>query len=104
MERAVLDDAIRVIRLAKDLESLVLGCRRDGEVARVGEHFSRLHKAVDAVLDRLLLLLPAVLGEGGTHLRRGAPALAGVRLVDDDGEAASAMLVADGVEDERELL
>ena len=36
--------------------------------------------------------------------RRGPPALAGVRLVDDDREAPAAVLAADLVEDERELL
>ena len=36
--------------------------------------------------------------------RRGASALARVRLVDDDGEAPAAVLAADLVEDERELL
>lgn len=38
------------------------------------------------------------------HLRRRAPALAGVRLVDDDGELPAPVLVSDLVQDERELL
>ena len=38
------------------------------------------------------------------HGRAGAPALAGVGLIDDDGEAPAALLVTDLVEDEGELL
>ena len=36
--------------------------------------------------------------------RRGASALAGVRLVDDDREPSAPVLAPDLVEDERELL
>ena len=38
------------------------------------------------------------------HLCGGLPALTGVRLVDDNRELAAAVLVADVIEDERELL
>ena len=52
----------------------------------------------------LRLRRAAGLGERLRHRRAGAPALAGVGLVDDDGEAPPALLVADLVEDEGELL
>ena len=83
---------------------LFLGVAVKGEVAGVGQQLARLHQAVDAVLEGLPLLLFPGLGKGPRHGRAGAAPLAGVGLVDDDGEAAPALLVADLVEDEGELL
>ena len=105
VEGAVPDRAVGLrVRRAEDLQRLVLGRGREGEVARVGEQLARLHQPVDPVLEGLLVLHSAGLGERLRHRRAGAPALAGVRLVDDDGEAPPALLVADLVEDEGELL
>ena len=89
---------------AEYLQRLVLWRRGEGEVARVGKQPARLHEPVDPVLEGLVLSLRAGFGERLRHRRAGAPALAGVRLVDDDGEAPPALLVADLVEDERKLL
>ena len=90
---------------AEYLQRLVLGRGREGEVAGVGQQFLGLHQPVDLVFGRLVFVLVAAgLAEGHRHRRRGLPALAGVRLVDDDGEPASPVLVADGVQDDRELL
>ena len=56
------------------------------------------------VLERLVVFLGASGRQRHRERRRRAPALAGVRLVDDDREVPSAVLVADLVEDEGELL
>ena len=99
------DRAVRLrVRRPEDLQRLVLGRRREREVAGVGQQLARLHHAVDPVLVGLLLALLARLRQRLRHGRAGAPALAGVRLVDDDREAAPTLLVADLVQDERELL
>ena len=89
---------------AEDLQRLVLRGGGKREVAGVGEQLARLHHAVDLVLVGLVLALFAGFPERGRDGRGRAAALAGVGLVDDDGEAARALLVADLVEDERELL
>ena len=102
---AMLDRAVRLrLRLAENFQGLVLGRGGEGEVARVGEQLVRLHQAVDLVLEGLLLALRAGLGERLRHRRAGAAALAGVRFVDDDGEALPALLIANFVQNERELL
>ena len=88
----------------KDLECLVLRCGGEREVAGVGEQLARLHQAVDLILERLVLALLSGLGEHLRHRRTRAATLAGVGLVDDDGEPPPALLVADLVEDERKLL
>ena len=103
--------AHRAVRLrvgsAEDFQRLVLGRGGKREVAGVGEQPARLHQPVDPVLEGFFLTRygrRAVFRERLGHGRVGAAALAGVRLVDDDGEAPAAMLVADLVQDERELL
>ena len=104
VEGAMLDRAVRLrLRLAENFQGLVLGRGGEGEVARVGEQLARLHQAVDLVLEGLLLPLRTGLGERLRHRRAGASALAGMGLVDDDGEAPPALLVADLIEDEREI-
>ena len=62
------------------------------------------HEAVDLILVGLLFALLTGLGQRLGHGRAGAAALAGVSLVDDDGEAPPALFVADLVEDKGELL
>ena len=90
---------------AEDLQRLVLRRGREGEVAGVRQQPLRLHQPVDLVFGRLVLVLDAaVLAERHRHRRRRPSALARVRLVDDDREPASPVLVADGLQDERELL
>ncbi len=44
------------VRLAEDLQRLVLGRRGEGEVAGVGQQLARLHQAVDPILEGLLVL------------------------------------------------
>ncbi len=104
VEGPVLDLLALGVGLAEDLQRLVLGRGGEGEVAGVGQHLARFHDAVDDVLDGLLLFRCAGFAEGHAHRGRGAPALAGVGLVDDDGKAPAAVLVADLVQDEGELL
>ena len=89
---------------AEYLQRLVLGRRGEGEVAGVGQHLLALHDAVDLVLGGLVLFFAIGLPQRRGHRRRRATALAGMRFVDDDGETASPVLVADGVQDEGELL
>ena len=57
-----------------------------------------------AVLRRLVVFFCARSRQRHAHGSGRLAALARVRLVDDDGEAPAAVLVADLVEDERELL
>ena len=92
------------IRIAEDLQRLVLGRGGKGEVAGVGEELARLHQAVDLILVGLLFRRLACLAQRLGHGCGGAAALARMGLVDDDGKAAPAMFVADLVENERELL
>ena len=105
VEGTVLDGAVRLrVGLAEDLQRLVLRRGGEGEVARVGQELLGLHQPVDLVLGGLVLLLCP---DGRECHREGsgrASALAGVRLVDDDGEAPPAVLAADLIEDEGELL
>jgi hypothetical protein len=104
VERAMLDLAVFLERLPEELQRLVLGRGGEGEVAGVRQELLGLDQAVDQVLDRLVLLFRARLRQADRHLRARTAALAGVRLVDDDGEPPMAVLVADGVEDEGKLL
>ena len=75
-------------RLAEDLQRLVLRGGGEGEVAGVGQELARFHDAVDLVLECLVVFVRCSASTAPCDRRRGAPALAGVRLVDDDGEAA----------------
>ena len=108
VECAVLHGAVGLrVRVAEDLQRLVLRGGGEREVARVGEQLAGLHQAVDPILEGLLLAPFAPftgLGERLRHGRAGSAALAGVGLVDDDGEAPPALRVADLVEDEGKLL
>ncbi len=106
VEGAVADGAVALrVRIAENLQSLVLGGGGEGIIARVGEQLARLHEAVDLVLVSLLLLLHfARLSQCAGHGRAGLTALAGMCLVDDDGKSARALLVAYLVQDEGKLL
>ena len=106
VERKMPDRTVALrIRIAEDLQRLVLRRGREGEIAGVGQQLARLHQAVDLVLVGLLFLRHfAGLTQGLRHGIGGLPALAGMRLVDDDREGPSPLLVADLVEDEGELL
>ena len=83
---------------------LFLGVAVKGEVAGVGQQLLGLHQPVDLVLGCLVLFLGAGLSQRHRHRSRCPTALARMGLVDDHGELASPVLVADCVEDERELL
>ena len=105
VKRVMPHRAVRLrVRGAEDLQGLVLGRGGKREVTGVGQQLARLHQAVDLVLVGLLLVHLPGRRQRLRHRRAGTSALAGVRLVDDDREAAPALLVADLVEDERELL
>ena len=83
------------VRVAEDLQRLVLGCGGECEVAGVGEQLARLHQAVDLILVGFLFTRFTGLGERLGHGRAGSAALARVSLIDDDGEAPPALFVAD---------
>ena len=104
VERPMLDHIALRPGLAEDFQRLVLWRGGEREVAGVGQHLARFHDAVDGVLGGLFLFLAALCRQRDVHLRCRAPALAGMRLVDEDGEAPSAVLVADLVQDEGKLL
>ena len=92
------------IGVPEELQGPVLGGRGESEVAGVGQELLRLHYLVDPVLGGVVLLFNAVLPESHGDGRRGAPSLAGMGFVDDDGEAAAVLPAPDLVQDERELL
>ena len=105
MEGPVLDLAALRVRLAEDLERLVLRRRGEGEVAGVRQQLPRLHDAVDRVLDGLVVLV--------ARRRRTSAMFIAAAVSPPWLECASSMmiaklcaavLVADLVEDERELL
>ena len=104
VEGPVLDLAALLEGLAEDLEGLVLGRRGEGKVAGVGQQLARLHDAVDLVLVGLVLCGSTALPQSRRHCRGCLAALAGVRFIDDDRKATTAMLAANLVENERELL
>ena len=89
---------------AEDLQGLVLGGRGEGEVAGVGQQLLALHDPIDLVLGGLVFFRRAGLPQRHGHGRRGPPALTRMGLVNDEGERVPAVLVADRVEDVRELL
>ena len=108
VEGPVLDRAVGLrLRLAEDLQRLVFWRSGEGEVARVREHLLRLHPLLQGVVDRVLGVWRR-LAEGLADRSGGFPALAGVRLVDDDGKVPPAVPMVpigpDLVQDEGELL
>ena len=100
VEGPVLDLARLAGRLAEDFQRLVLRRGGEGEIARVRQHLAGLHAFLEGVVDRRLPGRPSASFIAADVLA----ALAGVGLVDDDGEFASAVLAADFVEDEGEFL
>ena len=106
VERVVLHRAVGLrVRLAENLQGLVLGGRGEGEVAGVGHHLPAYHDLVDFILERFFFLtVLGMLFQYAVHGSGGLAALTGMRLVDDDGELALAVFVADLIENERELL
>ena len=68
------------------------------------QHLARFHQPIDRVLARFVLRDGVVFGQRHVHLRGSPPALARMRLVDDDCERAPAMLVTDFVQHKREFL
>jgi len=104
MEWPVLGLARLGVRLPEELKRLVLRRRRERVVARVRQHLARLDDAVDGVLGRLVLVPRTALSERHAYLGGRLPALAGVRLVNNDRELVAAVLVADLLVDEREHL
>jgi hypothetical protein len=63
-----------------------------------------LYDRVDLVLDRFIVVAVFGAGECSIERRRGLAPLTGMRLVDQDREAAVAMLRANIVEDEGKFL
>ena len=101
----MLDGAVGLwVGRTEDLQRLVFGCRGEGEIAGVWQQLARFHQAVDLILEGLLFARFARLGERLGHCRAGAAALAGMGLVDDDGEPAATLLVTDLVKDVWERL
>ena len=102
----MLDLAVRPgYGLAEHLQRLVLRRGGEGEIAGVGQHLPRLHDAVDRVLDRFVVFFGTAVADSAMFI---AAAVRPPWL-----ECASSMmmaklplpvLVADLVQDERELL
>ena len=68
---------------------LFFGVAVNAKSASVREQPARLYQAVDVILGGLLLGLFTGCSQRGRDGRRGAPTLAGVGLVDEDGETAA---------------
>ena len=88
---------------AKHLQRFPLGRSRKGEVAGIFQQLVPLHQGVDFVLV-VHLILGGQSGESQVHLRGGLSALAGVRLVDQDGESPVPVIRSDFRDDIREFL
>ena len=93
VERTMLHFATFLVSLAEHLQSLVFRRRGKGEVAGVLRELFLFDPLVEGVVD-----LVFAVGHRLTHRRGSLAALAGVRLVDDDGKLPAAMFVADAVE------
>ena len=91
-------------RVAEDFQGLVLGGSCEGEVAGVGQQLLALHQPVDLVFGGLVFFLATGLSQRHGYRCRSPSALARMGLVDDDGEPPPPVLVANGFQDERELL
>ena len=105
VEGVMADGAVGLrVGRAEDLQRLVLRGGGEREIAGVRQQPTRLHHAVDAVLEGLVFGLLAGGSEHARHGGRRSPALAGMGFINDDGEAPAALLVADLVEDDGELL
>ena len=105
VERKMPDRAVALrIRIAENLQRLVLRRGREGVVAGVGEQLARLHQALEPLIVGLVLAHLVRLAQHGRDRRTGLAALARMRLVDDHREGAPAMLVADLLANEGELL
>ena len=76
----------------------------NAKVAGVRQHPAGFDQAVYLVFVGFVFCCVAGLAQGFGHRRCGPAALAGVGLVDDDCKSPAALLAADLVEDERELL
>lgn len=103
MERTVLDLFPDGKRNAKNFEGFIFGGGGKSKIAGIGEQLTGLHDAVDGVFDSLIIFFDQF-RQRHVHLGGGAPALAGVGFVDDDGEFAAAVFVADFIQDEGEFL
>ena len=105
VERTVLDGPVRLwVGFTEDFEGLVFGRRGERKVARVGKHLPGYHETIDDVFCVFVIFFGTGLGEGDVHFGGGAAALAGVRLVDENGKLAVSVFVADVGQHERELL
>ena len=93
-------------RVAEDFQGLVLGGGCKGEVAGVGQQLLALHQPVDLVLGGLFHLFYAGLPQGHGHERRPPPVRPWLEWASSMMMAnlRPPVLVADGVQDERELL
>ena len=106
VEGPVLDRAVRLrVWCPEEFEGLVLRGGGEREVGGVGQQPPALDYPVDLVLEGVLVLIILCgFSQGPGHGTGSLPALAGVRLVDDDGESAVSVVVADVFQDEGELL
>src|SRR5258706_11162732 len=100
MERPVFHHSIFLIAIAEQLKGLVLRRRGECKITGVIEHPAALYNGQDAILGRQLVVRSTAT-QRAVECPRGAPALARMRLVDHNGEAATAMSAAHVVQNER---
>ena len=104
VEGPMLGFAIFSIRHAEHFQRFVLGRGGKGEIAGVGEHFSCFNELVDHIFHAHVRIGRVLTGKGNVHLGRQAAALAGVRLVNDDGKGCVLMVVADFIQNVRKFV
>ena len=94
------------LRSSEQFQGLVLRGGGEGQVGGVGEQPPALDDAVNLVFEGVLVVIVGCrsFSQGLGHGAGGLPALAGVGLVDDDGEGPVPVVVSDVVQDEGELL
>ena len=106
MKRHVLDHSARLLHWQPEyFQRPVLGRRRECEVTRVRQHPLALHNPIDLVFKSFdFIIFTSSLSQCHRHRCRRSTALTRMRLVDDDAELPTSMIIANLVQHEREFL
>ena len=99
----MLDFSVLFVGDTKHLLGLILRCGCEGKVAGRGHELASLHHGIDLVFI-VCVVIRGKAGKSQIHIGGVTPALAGMRLVDDDGELVIFMFLSNLGNDVRELL
>ena len=102
MERTMLNFTVLLISNTEHLLGLVLRSSCESKVAGRGDELAPLHHSIDLILV-VRIIICGKAGKRQIHIRGVSSTLAGMRLVDDDGELVILMFLPDLRDDVREL-